>query len=212
VLVLHHYLPDRSVVARDSIHHVLRVTLKDASVWVLDLAGAQYGQHKSVIAYPEYKRDCINEVVTSRPFNLHNQFGDYHLQRCPTLGADARDSVLSLWQNLSYQQDELAEWEFHHIAVNELLKAKTEDYQKLRSELVHHLGTAAREYVKHDLKDPNSTAKPITVTNFGHDKLTDEEKGRMERKKARKLAAMDPAKRARFEAQLASDQDQVLVL
>lgn len=214
VLIHHHHLPDRSMVVRDPIHHVLRVTLKDASVWVIDLTGAQYGQHRSVLSFDDYKRDYVAEVVTSRPFYDRRQlYQDYHVQRYPMPQGASQDSVLSHWQNLIYQEDELAEWEFHQIAVNDLLKAKDEEYQKLRSELVNHLATAAREYVKRERKDPSSTAKPIMVTNFGHDKLTEEERDRMERKKLRKFAAMGPVKRAHYQALLASDEkDYMLVL
>ena len=100
-------------------------------------------------------------------------------------------TVEQLEENLSHQFDELAEWEYHHLTVQKLLKAKREEYSLLKTQLVEHLATQAREYAKLTQRDPSSTAKLILVKSHGIEDMSDEDKGRMERKRARRLASMD---------------------
>lgn len=206
VLVFHHRRPDLSRVTSNPIHHVLRVTLKDNSVWAIDMAGAQYGQREAVLGFADYSREYVAKMLVSRPFVKHIwPHPGYHFGTRPEAmdtggleGPSIDGPWMSSWQNLVYQQDELAEWEFHHVTVGELLKAKAEDHQKLSKMLVDHLRTAAREFVKKPLEDPSSTAKPILVNNFGFNNPTEEDLGRMERKAARKTAAMTLDERHNF--------------
>lgn len=180
---------------------VLRITLKDGSVWVLDVAGAQFGQRKSVMPFADYSRHYIAEIAEVHPFGKvesHIAIFDRHRQNASL--------ITQLDDNWTYQIDELAEWEYHNITVHDLLKAKTSDFQRLKQELIDYIATAAREYSKLALHDPTSTAKPIDVNDIGYgnaSNMSEEDKGRMERKMARKLAEMEPAKRAMFEKQVA---------
>lgn len=104
---------------------------------------------------------------------------------------------MSLTHNLDHQEDELEEWLFFHVPVNTIISANAAEFQNLKNMLVTHLGTAAREYVKFARGDSTSTAKPI-VTFKNPKELSEEDRGRMERKKARQLARMSPETRERL--------------
>lgn len=58
---------------------------------------------------------------------------------------------------------------------------------------MEHLATAAREYHKYAIrKDPTTAAKPIPDPSTADENLSEEDRGRMERKRARRLAQMCP--------------------
>jgi hypothetical protein len=109
--------------------------------------------------------------------------------------------MLELSQTIEHQIDELTEWEHNHVAVPKLLKTKREAYQSLKTELVAHLATQARESLKRIQGDPSSTYRPIEVKNFWTENMSDEDKARMERKRARKMAGMDADTRRLWEEQ-----------
>lgn len=192
----HHHADNPSTAVFDNVHHVLRVTLKDNSTWAVDLAGAQHGQYKPVLPFSDYDKVSIAKILETRPFGASEGQSE--------IPVNARNPgnmfvALSLIDNTSHQADEFAEWEYHHATVQGLLKAKSDLYQTLKAQLVKHLATQAREYVKLALGDPSSKARLITVSDVGIESMSEDDKGRMERKKARKLASMDTQTRSFFE-------------
>lgn len=194
-----HRADDPSTAVSLPTHHILRVTLKDKSVWAIDVAGAQHAQHNPVVLFANYARDYIAAIVATRPFgtsarNIHDPINTRNPGKLNNIIL-----ALQLGENLSHQIDELAEWEHHHVTVPQLLKAKREVYQSLKTKLVEHLATQAREYVKLDRGDPSSTARPIVVKNQGVENMSDEDKARMERKRAREMAGMDAETRRVWE-------------
>jgi hypothetical protein len=197
----HHHADNPSTAVFDNVHHVLRVTLKDNSTWAVDLAGAQRGQYKPVLPFSDYDKVSIAKILEIRPFGASEGRSD--------IPANARNPgnmfvALSLIENTIHQADEFAEWEYHHVTVQGLLKAKSDVYQTLKAQLVKHLATQAREYVKFAANDPTSKARLITVSDVGVENMSGEDKGRMERKKARRLASLDPKTRSLFEEQEAN--------
>jgi hypothetical protein len=197
----HHHADNPSTAVFDNVHHVLRVTLKDNSTWAVDLAGAQHGQYKPVLPFSDYDKVSIAKILETRPFGASEGQSE--------IPVNARNPgnmfvALSLIDNTSHQADEFAEWEYHHATVQGLLKAKSDLYQTLKAQLVKHLATQAREYVKFTLGDPSSKARLINISNFGNSSMSEEDKGRMERKKARKLASMETQTRSFFEKQEAN--------
>jgi hypothetical protein len=179
-------------------HHIILVTLKDGSKWAVDLAGAQHGQRKPVLRYADYKRDYIAKITGRRPYGTNAM----HPER-PILKRNPKTSILAvtpLLDNMTYQIDELEEWIFHNMAVNKILEANDRRYQALKKSLVECLATAALEYVKLECHEPTSKAKPIYVTDSSGVTMSEEDKGRMERKRLRKLAEMDPSMREMFES------------
>lgn len=201
ILTFRHRANDPSTPIFDTVHHILRVTLKDGSVWAVDVAGAQYGQHSPVVPFAQYARDSIAKILATRPFgtsfrNIHDPVST----RNPGNPGNIL-LMLQLSQTLEHHIDELAEWEHHHVAIPGLLKAKREAYQSLKTALVAHLATQARESLKHIQGDPSSTYRPIEVKNFGTENMSDEDKARMKRKRARKVAGMDADTRRLWEEQ-----------
>jgi hypothetical protein len=196
-----HHTNDPSTPVSETVHHILRVTLKDRSVWALDVAGAQHGQHNPVVPFTRYARDSIAKILATRAFgtssrNIHDPVNT----RNPGNPGNIL-FMLQLSQTLENQIDELTEWEHQHVAVPELLKVKREAYQSLKTTLVAHLATQARESLKHIQGDPSSTYRPIVVSSYGMEGMSDEEKSRMERKRARKVAGMDTDTRRLWEEQ-----------
>ena len=188
ILTYRHHVNDQSTPVSDTVHHILRVTLKDRSVWAVDVAGAQHGQHNPIVPFAKYQQDSIAKILDTRPFATNAR--NIHI---PVLARNPDGMILAmqLEENFSHQRDELAEWVYHHVTTPDLLKAKREVYLRLKTQLIEHLATQAREYVKLTQGDPSSTAKLIVVRNQGIEDMSDEDKGRMERKRIRRLAGMD---------------------
>lgn len=193
LLVARHFAHNKHAGALGPKHSVVRVTLRDNSVWVFDPSGAQHGQFKPVMLFDDYDRGYIAKILDSRLLGK---------QRRPFTHRRSSGTILvySLWDQIQiYQSDELAEWEHHNIAVQDLIKAKTDDFLKLKQALIEHVATAAREYVKRIVGDPTSKARPIHIRTTGTENMSEDDKARMERKMVRKVATMDPTTRALWE-------------
>lgn len=188
--MLRHFASNAKTGIIDAIHSVLRITLRDSSVWVLDLAGAQHRQCKPLLPFPEYDRDYIAKILDIRAFGKSDINPERSiLKRNPGNVIN----VMNLMANQEYQVDELVEWEHHNIAVRDLLKAKADKFERRKGDLVEHLATAAREFVKWTLNDPNSKARPMNMVSMTDEdeNVSEEVKGRIERKRARKMASMN---------------------
>jgi hypothetical protein len=184
-----HHANDPSKAVSSTAHHILLVTLKDNSTWAVDVAGLQHGQDDPVLLFADYERTTIAEVVGTRPIGSSAKDIDI-----PILARNPGNMNLveQLKGAFNHLIDELAEWEHHNFPVQKLLKPS---HQKVQFQLVEHLTTQAREYVKLIRGDPRSTAKLIPDTKDGWDDMSVEEKARVERKIDRKRVAM--AKEAR---------------
>jgi hypothetical protein len=174
--------------------------MKDGSKWAVDLAGAQHGQRKPILRYADYKRDYIAKITGRRPYGASAE----HPAR-PILKRNPKTSIRAatpLLDNMEYQIDELEEWIFHNMAVSKILEANDTQYQALKKSLVDCLATAALEHVKLACLNPTSKAKPIVVIDRLEGPgvaMSEEDRGRMERKRLRRLAEMDPSGREMFE-------------
>jgi hypothetical protein len=163
-------------------HIVLRVTLADGNAWAVDPAGAQRGQYKAVLRFSDYNRDYVAQFPYPRmPYGSNASVVEATRKHCP-----------HLMEIENYQIDELHEWAFKNIAVKNLLKVKPTEYETLKKSLVAHLATAAREYIKLARGDPTSKLRfwKASSTTFGT--LSKEQKEKVERKKARVMADVDP--------------------
>lgn len=197
-LIMRRRAEDSSVAVAEDGHHLLRATMKDGSKWVVDLSGAQHGQHQPVLRAKDYKREYIEKVVHRREYgSIYDHAGMVVNERDPKIGSKAARAFL---ENVDYQEDELAEWQHRNsVTIRDILLADDQTYQNLKNSLVSHVATAAREYVKLARKDPTSKAKRIIVTNTNAEDVSEEEKGRQERKRARKLVKMHPHERKRLQ-------------
>jgi hypothetical protein len=202
-LLLRHHLDHSATAASQNIHHAVCVTLRDESVWVVDPAGAQHGQHKAVLPFSEYDRDFVAKVLDRRPYGTN--------ERCPEKSVKERhsqsdflDISLALIGVLSYVVDELAEWEFHHVPIKTMLKSSDKEYQRLKSMLLDHLTTAACDAVKFHDGEQKSPGQPIIVRDTTLGDIPEAEKQRIERKRERRLAAMNPSEREHLKKEQAA--------
>lgn len=187
-----------SPLSNERSHHIILVTLKDGSKWVVDLAGAQHGQRQPVMRYNDYKRNYIAKITARCPYGTNHQHPEYPIcKRNPKTGIIAS---IPLRENVDYQIDELEEWIFRNVTIDKILEADPAEYQTFKKSLVECLATAADEHVKLHCQDPTSKAKPIVVTDTPKPSMSKEDRERMERKRARKLAEMDSSMREIFES------------
>jgi hypothetical protein len=166
---------------RSAPHVILGVQLSDGITWVVDPAGTQHGQNKPVLRMSNYHRDYVAE------------FPDCSVPHGSTASiTQACREFPHLMEAENYQTDELHEWAFKNVALGHLLKVKPTEYERLKKSLVAHLAAAARDHVNLTNGDSASPAKIVLMqhqTNPGS--LSEEDRGRMERRKARKIAAME---------------------
>lgn len=201
VLLHRHYLGDTAVPVSQNIHHVIYVTLKDGTAWAVDPAGAQHGQNKPVVPFDEYNRDFVAKILARRPHGDSKVESErFTIERHP------RDTwnivALQMYSNLEHVEDEVEEWQLTHTSIENIIKTNSSDYQRLKSMLVDHLATAAREFLKYINGDPTSTTKLIDLNAPPND-LSEEDRLRMERKRHREMAAMHPSHRELMESQKA---------
>ena len=154
----------------------------------MDLAGAQHGQHNPVVPFADYARDNIATILEVRPSGTKSRDA-----KVPVLIRNPGNSAVAeqLAEILDHTVDELAECEHRHLSVQDLLKAESELFTTLKNDLMRHLTREAREYVKLVQNDRTSKAKSITVKSHGLEHMSEEDKARMERKKARRIAGME---------------------
>lgn len=212
ILVVRHESPDTRDGTISNHHHVVRITLKDDTVWAMDLAGAQHGQHKAILPFADYSRDYIAKTTARRRWGTNEKHPERSItERRPV---DGKFVSIPIIENLEHQIVELWEWEFHNVKVSELLKVKTlAEYQRLRESLIDRVVTAAQDYTKLAHGDPTSKAKPVYFDNINDSakNLSEEEKARLERWKARRMAGMDPDMRRLIEEKQAKG-DAVMIL
>jgi hypothetical protein len=175
-----------------SVHHVICVTLKDGTPWVVDPAGAQYRQIQPVLAFDKYKQDFVVKILARRPYGRSKlDLGHFTSERHPRQAwYEAVD--IKLGAIMDHVTDELEEWLTEHISLEGLIKASASDYSRLKAMLVAHLATTAREFIKLSNGDPTSTARLINL-NADPAKLPEKDRQRMARKQAREMAAMGPS-------------------
>lgn len=173
-------------------HVVLRVTLTDGSTWAVDPAGAQHGQYKPVMRFSDYKRGYIARTTASKQHDegpMLSMSADLFQGRLP----EGNWELWKLWEHWRYHAFELQEWARKNTPLVDIVKAKRGEYITLKQSLVAHLATAARDYVNLMNGDWASPAK-ITLPQYSMSPalLSQEDRGRLERKNARLTESMDP--------------------
>lgn len=192
ILLHRHSSYDKSIPAFQSIHHVICVTLKDGTAWIIDPAGSQHGQTKAFLPFAEYQRDYVAAILARHPYGERKLYLEkFSVERHP---ADFYNLSYSckMGENLGHVVDELEEWELKHGSIKSVIEANSGDYARLKNKLVDHLASAAREFTKFCHGDPTSTAKPIDL-NANPATLPEEDKQKWKRKMERHMAAMDPS-------------------
>lgn len=201
-LLHRHSTKDTTAPVTSSLHHIICVTLKDGSTWAVDPAGAQHLQNQPVLPFDKYKQDFVAKVLGRRPYGsskLH--LGNFTSERHPRQEwYEAVDVKLGFIMN--HITDELEEWLLKHAGIKDIIKASASDYSRQKAVLVAHLVTTGREFIKLCNGDRTSTTKLIDL-NDRSVTLSEEDKQRMDRKRARNMAAMDPSVRELMEREKA---------
>jgi hypothetical protein len=202
VLLHRHSTKDTTAPVTSSLHHIICVTLKDGTTWAVDPAGAQHRQNQPVLPFDEYKEDFVAEVLGRRPYGSSKRdLGNFTSERHPRQEwYEAVDVKLGFI--MDHITDELEEWQLKHASLKDIIKAGASDYSCQKAVLVAHLVTTAREFIKLCNGDPNSTTKLIDL-NSRSANLSKEDKQRMDRKRARDMAAMNPSVREMVEREKA---------
>lgn len=193
---------DTTAPVTSSLHHIIYVTLKDGSTWAVDPAGDQHGQNQPVLPFDKYKQDFVAKVLGRRPYGsskLH--LGNFTSERHPR--QEWYETVdVKLGFIMNHITDELEEWQIKYASLKDVIKANAIDYSHHKAVLVAHLASVAREFIKLSDGDPTSTTKLIDLNNRSAN-LSEEDKQRMDRKRARDMAAMDPSVREMLEREKA---------
>jgi hypothetical protein len=210
-LLLHrHSTKDTTALATQSIHHVICVTLKDGTTWVVDPAGAQHRQNQPVIPFDKYKQDFVAKVLARRPYgsskdHLGNFTGERHPREAWYEAVDVKLGFI-----MEHVSDEFEEWLIEHVSLKDLIKASASNYSRQKGMLVAHLATTAREFIKLCNGDPTSTARLINPnTNLA--KLSEKDRQRMARKQTREMADMDPSVREMMESAKAQGTEVIML-
>lgn len=174
------------------------MTLKDGSGWIIDPAGAQYGQDRPVVPAPRYNPMFVDKILSCRDYGKSKLYSERFInERHP--GDFLNLVAIQLSSNLDHVVDELYEWQLQHGSIEDIIKADSGGYQSRKSMLCTHLVTTAREFIKYANGDPTSTARPINP-NANPADLSEEDRLRMQRKQARTMADMDPSIREAVES------------
>lgn len=202
VLLHRHSTKDTTAPVTSSLHHIICVTLKDGTTWAVDPAGAQHRQNQPVLPFDKYKEDFVAEVLGRRPYGSSKlDLGNFTSERHPHQEwYEAVDVKLGFI--MDHITDELEEWQLKHASLKDIIKASASDYSRHKAMLVTHLVTTAREFIKLCNGDPTSTTKLIDLNDRSAN-LSKEDKQRMDRKRARDMAAMDPSVRKMMEREKA---------
>jgi hypothetical protein len=133
-------------------HEVLQVTLKDGTDYVLDLAGAQFGQYRPVLLASSYR------VNWTRSYNPEAPFGDHLTQRLTRLGTmQGQEIGLEDDQRIFYVHDmlrtEMDRIIHHHeqssqTTLSKLIRQDAQYFQTSKSDLIQDLHTKLSAFVE----------------------------------------------------------------
>ena len=109
-------------------HEVLRVTLKNGSVYVLDLTGAQYGYHEPVMTLEAYKESRAEDVMwyKAQPFGYHRNFIK---GQCKVDGSWT--SAIRCLTEIFYRclNDYIKAWQISNMSLPEMLKLRGDTFR-----------------------------------------------------------------------------------
>lgn len=210
VLLHRHSTKDTTAPATQSVHHVICVTLKDGTTWAVDPAGPQHRQNKPVMPFDKYRQDLVAKILARRPYSsskdhLENFTSERHPRQAWYEAVDVKLGFIII-----HVTDKFEEWLAEHISFEDLIKASASDYPLLKAQLVAHLATTAREYIKLSNGDQTSTTTLINP-NANAARLSEKYRQRMGRKQTRKMPNMDPSVREMMESMRAQG-TQVIML
>ncbi|KAL9028106.1 MAG: hypothetical protein Q9196_003479 [Gyalolechia fulgens] len=140
---LHYYL-DGSEDLNSYQHEVLTVTLKDGSVYVVDLAGAQYGYHEPVMPLKTYADSRARAVRLDKCQPLGNQ-RQIIVNECSEKGWTGL--IRSVNEELYHRFNALITlWQKSHMPLPAMLRLHEKDFLKRQKSFLSSVEANFREY------------------------------------------------------------------
>ena len=116
----------------DYIHTIIRVTMKNGETYSLDMAGAQYGWHESVVPWKLYTTR-VREVKEVLPFGGTKIFCK---TRAKTMGPQ-REWIHSITEIFAkYMDGAITWWQTSNISTADLLRLPEYEFQKKKTSLM----------------------------------------------------------------------------
>ena len=139
--VVSHYLSNGEIDRMDKLHEIMKVTLSDGNDYALDLAGAQYGQHRPAMHLSTYEEEYADEYnVIWKDFINKAEVAD--LSGGPKVSYIGKSVMARL-------AVETTEWEKDNkITVAALLNEKQAMFEAKKDDLVGWLSNEMFEHVE----------------------------------------------------------------
>lgn len=128
--------PNEGFDGTDYSHTVIRVTVKNGDVYVLDMAGAQYGWHEPVIPWPLYNASRVRDIKDVLPFGGTTQI--YRTRATETGGQF--QWVVGIMEIFAVEVVvAVVGWQGHNISLSDLLRLPEHEFQKKRTSLISYV-------------------------------------------------------------------------
>ena len=119
--------------ATDYVHSIIRITMKNGHIYALDMAGAQYGWHESIIPWQTYHASRVREIREVLPFGGTRLFCD---ARANSMIAQGK-WVHGINRNFAFNvQEAVTWWQKKNISTTNLLRLPEPDFTKHQSSLL----------------------------------------------------------------------------
>ncbi|KAL8647337.1 MAG: hypothetical protein Q9210_005618 [Variospora velana] len=126
-------------------HEILLVTLKDTSVYVVDLAGAQYGYHEPVMPIELYEISRAVEILR----NKSQRFGWQRQQMTEACTENGSWAVaIRCFNEILYQcfNDNVRIWQKLRMPLPAMLKGTDKDFRNIQPTFIKAVETALWQY------------------------------------------------------------------
>lgn len=134
-------------------HDVLAVKLVDGNRYILDIAGAQFGQYRTVLSAEEFKAQWVEAIVKEVPFGAWAGFWpdwlaaadsttkEYHMIACGRVAGRVQNRLIKTWEQQAGS------------SVTQLLNEKGSAHQAGIKELVELVATQMAPLAKKEIDD-----------------------------------------------------------
>ncbi|KAL8773311.1 MAG: hypothetical protein Q9209_001705 [Squamulea sp. 1 TL-2023] len=125
-------------------HEALKVKLKDGSMFVIDLTGAQFGYHVPVMPINLYDKIWAEVSDSEQPFGYHRRYMQ-EIMKKDTLQSQIRTSHETIYR---YFNNAITAWEQSRMPLHAMLKLKEKDFFDTQQKLIHSVAEFVRRSKK----------------------------------------------------------------
>lgn len=123
-------------------HQVLRITLKNGEIYIIDLAGAQYGHYESVVPVDTYFQTRAGSVLERRIFG-HQQRLLKQACGAPTWRGAILDCNEQFHRGLNLSIDV---WQKENVSLDSMLNLAEKHFLQRQRHLIAFVDEKLREY------------------------------------------------------------------